>query len=137
MLPFSLDAALNATIAPEIQKARSSGSQKWDFKIYEDTPEEEAATFMEQSTLTLDLSSDDESTALKNADRGKENTPPEDYVAPVTRSRLQAASQANNSADKMAEDPLPRAPLLEVSSSYSHPKMVMLIVSRYQSPKYR
>jgi hypothetical protein len=52
------------------------------FEIYEDTPEEEAANLMEHSTLTLDLSSDDEE-GRKDSSRGKENTPPEGYDAPA------------------------------------------------------
>lgn len=52
------------------------------FEIYEDTPEEEAANLMEHSTLTLDLSSDDEG-GRKDDNRGKENTPPEGYDAPT------------------------------------------------------
>lgn len=56
----------------------------WFFEIYSDTPEEEASNLMEHSTLTLDLSSDDEADALKQKDdRGKENTPPEGYDAPT------------------------------------------------------
>jgi hypothetical protein len=38
---------------------------------------------MEHSTLTLDLSSDDESERKERDGRGKENTPPEGYHAPV------------------------------------------------------
>lgn len=57
--------------------------KNWFFEIYEDTPEEEAATFMEHSTLTLDLSSDEESSKSAKDDREKENTPPEDYDAPT------------------------------------------------------
>jgi len=54
----------------------------WFFDVYEDTPEEEAATLMEHSTLTLDLSSDDESSRKEKDDRGKENVPPGDYDVP-------------------------------------------------------
>ena len=54
----------------------------WYFEIYQDTPEEEASNLMEHSTLTLDLSSDDEDTK-KHDDRGKENTPPDGYDAPT------------------------------------------------------
>ena len=38
---------------------------------------------MEHSTLTLDLSSDEESSKKAQDDKGKENTPPEDYDAPA------------------------------------------------------
>lgn len=55
----------------------------WLFEIYEDTPEEEAANLMEHSTLTLDLSSDDEDGKKVDDYRGKENMPPEGYDAPT------------------------------------------------------
>lgn len=58
----------------------------WFFDIHEDTPEEEASNLMEHSTLTLDLSSDDESEKRRNDERGKENTPPDGYDA-LTASR--------------------------------------------------
>jgi hypothetical protein len=57
--------------------------KNWFFDIYEDTPEEEAANLMEHSTLTLDLSSDDEDSGKREDDgRGKENCPPEGYDGP-------------------------------------------------------
>lgn len=107
-LPFSLDAALSSTVAPT-RKARVAMP---DFKIYEDTAEEEAATVMEHSTLTLDLSSDDESAVNVKSDRGKENTPPEDYVQPMARPRVDQID--SNEAEKMVEDCSPRTPLTEV-----------------------
>ncbi|WPG98412.1 Hypothetical protein R9X50_00120200 [Acrodontium crateriforme] len=91
-LPFSLDAALNSTLnsSSAASTPRSHGAtiqesmpKNWFFEIYEDTPEEEAANLMEHSTLTLDLSSDDESTAKERDHRGKENTPPDNYDAPA------------------------------------------------------
>ena len=87
-LPFSLDAALNGTFstpAPISAGAtiQESMPRSWFFEIYEDTPEEEAANLMEHGTLTLDLSSDDESSVKAKDDRGKENTPPEGYDAPT------------------------------------------------------
>ncbi|OQO15119.1 hypothetical protein B0A48_00501 [Cryoendolithus antarcticus] len=99
-LPFSLDAALKGTLptstltAPELG-ATIEESKRSDlfFEIYEDTPEEEAAILMEHSTLTLDLSSDDEAKQAARSDRGKENTPPEGYDAPIA-SRAVAASVA-------------------------------------------
>lgn len=57
--------------------------KNWFFDIYEDTEEEEAANLMEHSTLTLDLSSDEESSKSLKDDKGKENMPPEDYDAPT------------------------------------------------------
>ena len=101
-LPFSLDAALNGTLATTkkdlgatIQEAMPS---KWCFDIYEDTPDEEAANLMEHSTLTLDLSSDDEGGRQCKDDRGKENTPPEGYDAPV-------ASRSSTTSQPAAEQP--------------------------------
>lgn len=70
--------------------------KNWMFEIYEDTPEEEAANLMEHSTLTLDLSSDDEGVGKDGSDRGKENTPPEGYDAPA--------------ASRSASEPCPAAP---------------------------
>lgn len=56
--------------------------QSWFFEIYEDTPEEEASNLIEHSTLTLDLSSDEECSRAEKDDRGKENVAPEGYDAP-------------------------------------------------------
>lgn len=81
VLPFSLDAALSGTLGKPCTigaTIQESMPKNWFFDIYEDTPEEEAATLMEHSTLTLDLSSDDESEGKKDG-RGKENMPPEGY----------------------------------------------------------
>jgi len=92
-LPFSLDAALSGTLSsakakPESEKQSSTESpiqepmpKSWFFEIHEDTPEEEASNLMEHSTLTLDLSSDDESNRKERDDRGKENVAPEGYDA--------------------------------------------------------
>ena len=95
-LPFSLDAALSGTFSftPASTSSKMSAGatiaesmpKNWFFEIYEDTPEEEASNLMEHSTLTLDLSSDDESEKKLNDERGKENMPPEGYDA-VTASR--------------------------------------------------
>lgn len=75
---------VGATIAESMPK-------NWFFEIHEDTPEEEASNLMEHSTLTLDLSSDDESERKLNDERGKENMAPEGYDA-VTASRAVAAA---------------------------------------------
>ena len=53
----------------------------WFFDIYEDTPEELATNLMEHSTCTLDISSDEETSARLKDDRGKENVPPLDDVS--------------------------------------------------------
>lgn len=100
-LPFSLDAAISGSMSavstPTKDKSAGSTIQEsvpssWEFEIYEDTPEEEAANLMEHSTQTLDLSFDDETTKAQRDCRGKENEAPEGYDAP-TASRL--ASSAN------------------------------------------
>lgn len=83
-LPFSLDAALSGTFSSTAPKdagatIQESMPKNWFFDIYVDTPEEESATLMEHSTLTLDLSSDEESDRKAKDDRGKENMPPEGY----------------------------------------------------------
>lgn len=85
-LPFSLDAALNGTFSNAIPKnagatIEESMPKNWFFDIYEDTPGEEAANLMEHSTLTLDLSTDEEDGKNEKDDRGKENMPPEGYDA--------------------------------------------------------
>jgi len=92
---------------PTPTKAKSAGStiqesipSSWEFEIYEDTPEEEAANLMEHSTQTLDLSFDDETTKAQRDCRGKENEAPEGYDAPAA-SRL--ASTVN--------DPTPPSPI--------------------------
>ncbi|KAI7162659.1 hypothetical protein KC349_g1937 [Hortaea werneckii] len=94
-LPFSLDAALSGTLSstkakPESEKQTSADStiqesmpKSWFFEIHEDTPEEEASNLMEHSTLTLDLSSDDESSKKERDNRGKENVAPEGYDASI------------------------------------------------------
>ncbi|PPJ51518.1 hypothetical protein CBER1_07982 [Cercospora berteroae] len=104
-LPFSLDAALSASLPNSTSKMSApptpspgatiaeSMPKNWFFEIYQDTPEEEAANLMEHSTLTLDLSSDDEGEmGKKEVYRGKENTPPEGYEAPAASSPRTAAA---------------------------------------------
>lgn len=110
-LPFSLDAALAGTLpstksvpqtAPVVEAAQVKTIQEtmpsnWFFEIYEDAPGEEAANLMEHSTLTLDLSSDDETSAknMEREDRGKENVAPEDYpYSPSTTSTSSSAGIA-------------------------------------------
>ncbi|RDI84858.1 hypothetical protein Vi05172_g4899 [Venturia inaequalis] len=110
-LPFSIDTALSGTIssykpatpvaAPALpepalspEDAKSMPSS-WFFDIHEDTPEEEAANLMEHSTLTLDISSDDDCNARKARDiddRGKENVPPPDWTGPTLRRAYSASA---------------------------------------------
>ncbi|KAK0265512.1 hypothetical protein LTR29_012433 [Friedmanniomyces endolithicus] len=97
-LPFSLDAALSGTFGASAAKPtpastiQESMPKTWFFEIYEDTPEEEAANLMEHSTLTLDLSSDDEGSKRVKDDRGKENCPPEGYEAGVASRALDSVA---------------------------------------------
>lgn len=86
VLPFSLDAALSSTFSAK----QAAMPKNWFFEIYEDSPEEEAANLMEHSTLTLDLSSDEEGAKKDVSERGKENMPPEGYEAPVLREVVRA-----------------------------------------------
>nr|POE65629.1 hypothetical protein CFP56_58735 [Quercus suber] len=89
-LPFSLDAALSGTFSTPVKHPLPSAGatiqesmpKSWYFDIFEDTPEEEAANLMEHSTLTLDLSSDDESPKKDLDGRGKENIAPAGYATP-------------------------------------------------------
>ncbi|KAH9809307.1 hypothetical protein Tdes44962_MAKER06167 [Teratosphaeria destructans] len=87
LMPFSLDAAISNTLGKDTRPIAGSTVQEstpknWFFDIYEDSPDEEAATLMEHSTLTLDLSSDDEDSKPRD-ERGKENMAPEGYDAPT------------------------------------------------------
>ncbi|KAK5116220.1 hypothetical protein LTR62_008547 [Meristemomyces frigidus] len=105
-LPFSLDAALSGTFStPAAQSAgatiQESMPKNWFFDIHEDTPEEEAGNLMEHSTLTLDLSSDDEGVGRKSEERGKENVAPEGYDGP-TASRAAGAAVAAGAVDAVS-----------------------------------
>ena len=82
-LPFSIDAALSATIPSyNYETLTSFGStldpclpRGWTFDIHEDTPEEELENIMQFSTQTLEIS-DDECRPSENDDCEKENIPP-------------------------------------------------------------
>lgn len=114
----------DATIAESMPK-------NWFFEIYQDTPEEEAANLMEHSTLTLDLSSDEEDGKKADDYRGKENTPPEGYDAPTASSSssptaavLVLASKKDIVRQKVVKDEMDdgsRSPLsdLETEDFYS------------------
>ena len=105
-LPFSIDAALSGTISSYKPKdpepivadvAPSKAMPKaWFFDIYEETPEEEAANLMEHSASTLDISSDDDNETRRRRDleeRGKENVPPPDFVAPLRAPRANGSTE--------------------------------------------
>lgn len=120
-LPFSIDAALTASLKTPVPAAalpkpttslEGSMPSSWFFAIHEDTPEEEAENLMEHSTLTLDISSDDESAAKANEDRGKENVAPADYdpVASSASSPRPSRRSQKSPAD-METDKASRAPL--------------------------
>jgi hypothetical protein len=100
-LPFSIDAALSGTLAsykaPEPEDSKSM-PKSWFFDIHVDTAEEEAANMMEHSASVLDISSDDDGETKRARDleeRGKENIPPPDFVAPVRAPRGHAATNAD------------------------------------------
>jgi len=111
----------------------------WFFAIHEDTPEEEAANLMEHSASTLDISSDEDCATRRHrldADRGKENVPPEGWSAPA---RARAAAHADArvhrgvcaeakrvaaaaaAAERMEED---RGPLREMDAADFYPEGV-------------
>lgn len=107
-LPFSLDAALSGTFSTSSAPKTASSAPgttlqdamptNWFFDIYEDTADETAHNLLEHSTLTLDLSSDEESSKAERNDRGKENTPPEGYDGPTaSRPAGEAAAVAAGS----------------------------------------
>jgi hypothetical protein len=86
-LGFSIDAALSSTTSSYDKCDALSQEQKlpvskdsWIFDIHEDTPEELESNMMEHSICTLDISSDEESSA-KMKDKGKENIPPHDDIS--------------------------------------------------------
>ncbi|KAF2717501.1 hypothetical protein K431DRAFT_232939 [Polychaeton citri CBS 116435] len=99
-LPFSLDAALNGTLSTARSKPNAGSTiqesmpSNWFFEIHEDTPEEEASNLMEHSTLTLDLSSDEESSKKQQSDLGKENVAPEGYDAPAASRPISSVGDA-------------------------------------------
>ncbi|CAK1366546.1 unnamed protein product [Cercospora beticola] len=135
-LPFSLDAALSGSLPNSSSKMASSTSggatiaesmpKNWFFEIYEDTPEEEAANLMEHSTLTLDLSSDDEGEmGKKEVYRGKENTPPEGYDAPAASSSPRVASTEIVRKKVLAKDEMDdgsRSPLSDLETEGFFPE---------------
>lgn len=64
---------------------------------------------MEHSTLTLDLSSDDDSATKTNEDRGKENVAPADYEptsSPNRRTRRSSKSVADMDTDAVSRSAL-------------------------------
>ena len=77
-VPFSLGAALAGTVPLKTKKKVSK--KGWDFKIYEDSPQDEMANLMEHSTCILDISDEESRRSPKGGDRdNKENIPPVNY----------------------------------------------------------
>ena len=122
-LPFSIDAALAATVPshkPEpvaVSTLDESVPKGWLFDIHEDTPDEELGNLMQFSTQTLDIS-DDEGRVAEKDDRGKENIPPSEHpslsIAPVATTHRPVSRK-----DMMTDEP--RTPLgdLEASEFYA------------------
>jgi len=109
-VPFSLDAALSGTVSSykpvqpvDVPTLEESIPKTWIFDIHEDTAGEEASNLMNHYTLTLDISSDDESRAAAKDDRGKENIPPVDGLV------YSSAAVTTLRADMMTDEP--RSPL--------------------------
>ncbi|KAM3503504.1 hypothetical protein MY11210_008688 [Beauveria gryllotalpidicola] len=115
--PWSVDGALKSTMKPtnrhgksksRLSRGKDMGSKAaWFFEIHEDTPEQEMTNLLQHSTCTLDISSDEETSAKAKRDRDdgcdKENVPPPGYVA-------QAPPAAPRSSAKLSK----RAPLAEL-----------------------
>lgn len=81
----------------------------WFFEIHEDTPEQEAANYMEHSASVLDISSDDDvATKQKNEEqeRGKENIPPPDFLA--SQPRLSSTGEIEITVEAEIEEPVKR-----------------------------
>ena len=106
-IPFSLGAALAGTVPRTSKKVTK---KRWEFQIYEDSPQEEMANLMEHSTCTLDISDDENRISHKSDKDNKENVPPTNY---------QTRTAAHQSQDIMTEKI--RSPLgdLEVKEFYA------------------
>ncbi|KAM3507222.1 hypothetical protein MY10362_001886 [Beauveria mimosiformis] len=115
--PWSIDGALKSTIKPanrhgksksRLSRGKDIGSKAaWFFEIHEDTPEQEMTNLLQHSTCTLDISSDEETSARAKRDRDdgcdKENVAPAGYAA-------QAPPATPRSSTKLSE----RTPLAEL-----------------------
>ena len=107
-IPFSIGAALAGTVP--LKHKKKASSKRWDFQIYEDSPQEEMANLMEHSTCTLDISDDEARPSSKGDKENKENEPPVNYQTQIA---------AHQSPDMMTEKV--RTPLgdLEVKEFYA------------------
>lgn len=72
----------------------------WFFEIYEDTEEELATNLMEHGACTLDISSDEETSARMRDERGKENVPPMDDIS---QTRTTISNEVEATETSMAE----------------------------------
>ncbi|KAL8785892.1 MAG: hypothetical protein Q9195_008437 [Heterodermia aff. obscurata] len=129
-LPFSIDAALAATVAsnklrkpartkePIAETVLNGMPKGWMFDILTDSKDDEASNLMEHSTSTLDISDDETSKSKMFNEENKENIPPQEagMNAPVSR----AVAGMHASRKHMMTDE-PRAPLgdLEASDYYA------------------
>ncbi|ERF75834.1 hypothetical protein EPUS_01200 [Endocarpon pusillum Z07020] len=125
--PLSLAAALNGTIANKKHKKHvdtatleDSKPKSWFFDIYEETEAQQDFVVnewtMTQSACSLDIS-DDESKAVTQDDRGKENVPPNEvHSLAITPSGNAPSTQAATSRKDMMTDE-PRTPLGDLNPS--------------------
>jgi hypothetical protein len=94
----------------------------WEFEIYEDSPEEEAANLMEHSTQSLDLSFDDVTAKAQRDDRGKENEAPEGYDAPTaSRQSTNANEPALPAPTRVKKTELIRRKIVEMDDGERSP----------------
>jgi hypothetical protein len=94
----------------------------WEFEIYEDSPEEEAANLMEHSTQSLDLSFDDATAKAERDDRGKENEAPEGYDAPTaSRQSMNANEPALPAPTRVKKTELIRRKIVEMDDGERSP----------------
>lgn len=98
-LPFSIDAALAATVPK--YKSKSTHGKGWQFVIHEDTRDDEATNLLGHSTCILDIS--DESSSSKGDKDNKENIPPLDDPAVVVSATQVTATRRDMMTDEMRE----------------------------------
>jgi len=143
-LPISIDAALSGTLRsykagtpPAAASAAPPMPASWFFAIHEDSAADEAANLMEHGASTLDISSDEDCAARRrrqDADRGKENVPPEGWSAPARAALAREDARVHRgvcaamrgaaaavAAERMEED---RGPLREMDAAEFYPEGV-------------
>ena len=121
-LPFSIDAALSGSLKSSqptpVSTLEDIKPKGWMFPIHQDTPDEEAGNLMEHAACTLDISSDEESTAAKNS-RGKENIPPTEDLAAFAAPVQATSSVLANRKDMMTDSTREALGELEASHFYA------------------